>query len=630
MASTPKSTLDDSLINGLVCAICGEDALHVVHMDNLPDFVSCERCNSAFLSEDGGERVFYGKIGEGYPMTERFALKQWVWLEVVEQRANEERGALEQETPTYDEPVEEAITTLAADIESPEAPISETATDTLESDEPIEEEITPPAADIEIPEAPIAETAADTLESAESADFLEKRLGELDLGSGAASIPGESDFEQEPADQISEGTDDLESYFRSITPDAETDLEPSVPEEVESPPIAGTWSEIGLEPADEQAPPEIADSQTEESISEPDDTWDQPLEVETPEADEIPLPDWAQHAEDSVDPSLEGDAQEIESPLDNLLPPEEPELDFLSDLRQSAGVPLESEPIPDLHISEVPLESQPILPPLAAPDAVGSAVDPESFAARIESFSQSPPTDLEPIEKPPSMPEATSQELDAADAEVVPDDEFVLLDTDPPSGHRFRVVIRGEKAIFPGGDCAHCGRTPAKGNLAVIGALPNGQSVGQRKTTTFKIPLCGECRKRAAQLSNKAKEARLQAHLLSAIGGMLLVVGALALDVINPRDLQIFDIAILAILFIIGYVAPVFFLLGRVGKYPPPASALYVRSTLLVPQETQGLETAFEWRNAEYANRFFEANEAHTLGKASKIKDRASQPRDLG
>jgi hypothetical protein len=257
-------------------------------------------------------------------------------------------------------------------------------------------------------------------------------------------------------------------------------------------------------------------------------------------------------------------------------------------------------------------------------------VELESFASRIESLSQTPPTDLEPIEKPPSKPEAPSQELDAADAEVIPEKEVELLDTDPPPGHRYRVVLRGEKAVFPGGDCAHCGRTPVKGQLAVVGSLPNGQNITQRKTATFKIPLCAECRKRAAQLNEEAKEARLQAHLLSAIGGMLLVVGALALDLINPADLQLFDFFILAILFIVGYTAPALFLLGRVGKHPPPASASYVRSTLLVPQETQGLETAFEWRNGEYAERFFEANEAHTLGKLSRIKDRAAPPRDLG
>ena len=598
MASTPRSTLDDSLIDGLLCAICGADALHVVHMENLPDYVGCESCKSAFLSEDGGERVFYGQIAAGYPLTERFALKQWVWLEAVDNRAREERSTPELETPIYAEPEVEEITPIETEIESPEAPLSETAADEKEAPEPV--------------------------------DLLEQRLGELDLGLDAAAIPGVSDFEGDSADQISEETDDLASYFRSITPEAETDLEPSLPEEKDLPISAGILGGIGLELADDQALPEIADAQSEESFSEPDDAWDEPIKQEFPEADEIPLPDWAQPANESVEPSLEGFAQEIETPLDNLPSPEEPDQDFLSNLRQSAGVPLESEPIPDLHISEVPLESQPIFPPLAGAEAVESDVEPESFASRIESLSQTPPTDLEPIEKTPIEPEAPSPELDVAIAAAVVEEEVALLDTDPPRGHRYRVVIRGEKAIFPGGDCAHCGRTPVKGHLAVVGSLPDGQNITQRKTTNFKIPLCSECRKRAGQLSDEAKEARLQAHLLSAIGGMLLVVGALAVGIIKPADLQFFDILILAILFVVGYTLPALFLLGRVGKYPPPDSASYVRSTLLVPKETQGLETAFEWRNPEYAERFFEANEAHTLGKLSKIKDRAAPPRDLG
>lgn len=596
MASTPKTTLDDGLIDGLVCAICGEDALHVVHMDNLPDYVGCESCKSAFLSEDGGERVFYGQIDKAYPLTERFALKQWVWLEAVEKRAGEERSTSEEEAPTSAEPQLREITPLETDIDSPETPISE--------------------------------TADDILETPKSVDLLEERLGKLDLGLGVAAIPGASDSEQDPPEKISEETDDLASYFRSITPDEATDVEPSLPAE-ESPPTVESWGELGLEPADEPALPEIADAQSEEGHREPGASWGQPIKQETPEVDEIPLPDWAQPEEGSVEPSLEEYAQKIETPIDNLLSPDETEQDFLSNLRQSAGVPLESEPIPDLHISEVPLESQPIFPQQTDADAVESEGEPESFASRIESLVQIPPTDLEPIEKMQSKREVPSQERAAVDAEVVPEEEVVLLDTDPLPGHRHRVVIRGEKAVFPGGDCAHCGRTPVKGHLAVMGSLPDGQNITQRKPTTFNIPLCSECRKRAGQLSDEAKEARLQAHLLSGIGGMLLVVGALVLGIIKPADLQVFDILILAILLIVGYTGPALFLLGRVGKYPPPASAAYIRSTLLIPQETQGLETAFEWRNGEYAERFFEANEAHTLGKLSRIKDRAAPPRDI-
>jgi hypothetical protein len=596
MASTPKATLDDGIIAGLVCAICGEDALHVVHMDQLPDFVGCRNCNSAFLSEEDGERVFYGQIGEGYPKTEQFALKQWVWLEAVDNRARQERKAPEAEIPTADQ------------------------------EELILEDITPLDIAIESAEAPISEASDIPLETPESDDLLGERLGALDLGLDAAAVPGEVDIEGAVEEETGEDTGDLASYFREITADADTDIEEPLLEEEREPLAEDLAGLAGIAALGEV---EIEDASADEGIVEPDDTWDQPLKPELPEEEEIPLPDWAISEED-VEPSLPRFDLEAEVPLESMISPEEPEEDFLSNLRQSAGVPLESEPIPDLPVSEVPLETQPKMPAVVETDDIDIPVEPESFAARIDAISPAPPAAPDPTEKAGDRSEAAPAEATPVDAEAAPEDEFVLLDTDPPPDHRFRVVIRGEKAIFPGGDCAHCGRTPVKGYLAVVGTLPNGQNVGQRKTTTFKIPLCTDCQKRAAQLSNEAKEARLQAHLLSAIGGMLMVVGALALDLVNPANLQIFDILILAVLFIAGYTLPALFLLGRVGRYPPPDSAMYVRSTLLVPRETQGLETAFEWRNEEYAGRFFEANEAHTLGNVSKIKDRAAPPKDLG
>ena len=106
------------------------------------------------------------------------------------------------------------------------------------------------------------------------------------------------------------------------------------------------------------------------------------------------------------------------------------------------------------------------------------------------------------------------------------------------------------------------------------------------------------------------------------IVGMVLVVGALALDLIDPRNLGIVDLFLGLILFIVGYGGPAYFLLNRVGGYLPPVDARYVRTTLLVPSETQGLETAFEWRNSEYAQRFHDANASNTLGNISGVKDR--------
>jgi hypothetical protein len=160
----------------------------------------------------------------------------------------------------------------------------------------------------------------------------------------------------------------------------------------------------------------------------------------------------------------------------------------------------------------------------------------------------------------------------------------------------------------------------------VYGTLPNGQKVGQRKVTSFNVPLCSECRSRAALLTEDASNARLQAHLISAIIGMVLVVLSLVVGIVNPRALALPDLMILAILLIVGYAGPVTFLLNRVGNYPPPPDAVYVRTTLIVPSETQGLETAFEWRNGEYAQRFFEANQANTIGKLTSVKDRLASP----
>jgi hypothetical protein len=299
---------------------------------------------------------------------------------------------------------------------------------------------------------------------------------------------------------------------------------------------------------------------------------------------------------------------------------EEEEDEFISGLRRSAAVPLESQPVEDQSLSESTDEFD-------TPWDSGA----DEFAERMESVAQ-------PVEEAQEVAPGWEMTAAAASApavaepepepEIIPtqlvegDEQYSPPPTDPYPGQRYRVVIRGDRVVFPSGECAHCGRTPARGKLAVAGTLPRGQAVGQRKPTRFEVPLCADCRKRAAAKSEDAQAAQLQAHLISAIVGMILVVGALALDVINPLDLGIADLFLGLILLIVGYGGPAYFLLNRVGNYLPPVDARYIRTTLLIPSETQGLETAFEWRNNEYAQRFHDANTGAALGNVTEVKDR--------
>ena len=105
---TPRLTLDDNYVDGKQCAVCGQISLRVVHIDNLPDFIGCNRCGSAFVVEENGERVMYGKIDAEFADTWQFALRQWVWLTAIERRTSLEapiEPVAEPITPTQTEPV---------------------------------------------------------------------------------------------------------------------------------------------------------------------------------------------------------------------------------------------------------------------------------------------------------------------------------------------------------------------------------------------------------------------------------------------------------------------------------------------------------------------------------------------
>jgi hypothetical protein len=420
MPPIPRATLDESFTEGLKCAICGHDTLHVVHVANLPDYVGCGQCKSAFVVEEGGQRVMYGMIDPTYPETRAFALRQWI------------------------DPDE--VVTKAASEHPPTAPV---------------ESPTPPFSDEALPPAPPPPE---------------------ELPAPVEYVPPE----EMPAP-----------------------IEFAPPEEMPAP--------------IEFAPPE-------ESISDPEELLDLEPEEENEERS----------------PTLKLEYTDAEKPV------EAPVMPALSEIQEPATL---------------------------APE---------------------PAIEDEPAEKPPFTPK----------------------ENDPSPGHRFRVVLQGTEINFPNNICAHCSSTHVRGRLAVVSSLPQGQEVGQRKLTTFNLPLCVDCHKRAAERSEAERNARLQAHLISALTALGFTVAALALG-LKPLEEGPLGILILVILAVLGYSLPVIVLLNRIRGYPVSEDAAYVRSTLLVPSEAQGLETAFEWRNETYAERFHQANHEITVGQIVKVKDRS-------
>lgn len=261
----------------------------------------------------------------------------------------------------------------------------------------------------------------------------------------------------------------------------------------------------------------------------------------------------------------------------------------------------EPEPITDWAPSLVP-DRQPAELPAAAPAASVSAAAAAAAAPK------------------PAVPEPSKSAAPAKSA--TPSKPAAPPATDPPSGQRYRVVVHGEPVTFPMQGCAHCMRSPAPNRLAIVGTSPQGQNVGQRKTSRFSVPLCRSCYRRATARTPEENNARLNAHLISALVALGLLVAALAVGLIDPaRDVGVAGVFMLIVL-VVGYAAPAAILLGRTGRYLPTDDARYVRTTLLIPDAGQGLESAFEWRNQRYAEEFYQANHQRALAGVVAIKDR--------
>jgi len=419
MAAIPKPTVEDDYVRGLTCAICGRPDLFVQHLPDYPDFVTCRHCDAAFVVEDTGERVMYGKIPDEYPETTEFALRQWVWLEAVDRRALEERPR-----PS------------AGDVSGAGAGLR-------------------PGAVVE--------------------SELRAEIG--------------SERELEPADEISGPDPDVLAAR----------LQPQMPTSVPS------LREPELYPGPTQAVPSAAETA----------------------ATEEALQAWTRE----------------ETPPPAHLPPREAEA---------------ARPIPRL----------PITPPMAAVGAPSAAQEGE-----------------------------------------------------PPPTHRHRVVIRGDRIRMPINACAHCHRSPAPDRITVVGSLPRQGDPAGRRPATFQVPLCRDCSRRAHTLSSEQRGASLMAHLTGALVGLVVIVAILAANVIPFEASLPLGLGVLATTWLVGYGITAALLLGRARRAPPPADAVYVRTTLQVVADPAAPQTAFEWRNRETAVSFFQANGAASIGEPAAIPE---------
>lgn len=438
MSNTPRITIDDALLQSVECAICGEDALRVVHVDRLPDYVSCEECGSVFVMEEGGERLMYGKLPAEYPQTAEAALRKWVMPEDIHAFAIGER---------------------------PGSRVAPTDDDRFQPDESSKmhlEAAQRPSHQAQVEPAP--------------EDTTEEEPTRTQNGSG-----------QEPAARF-------QALLRSY-------------EEAPQPPVSEEDAPISQGPAS--------------------------------------APSWASLAEEF----------DVPEP-DELLP--------------TGG--------------ELPLMAQ---SPESAP-----AVEPDS---RVAALQEAPP--------PPST-----------------GDPAIGEGVEPPPGARYKVDIKGYRLRIPKNACTHCLRIPAGRSLIVLAPAPPG---AQRRAVRLAVPLCHDCFRRSNARSPEESGSKLQAHLISALAALLLVISTLALGIVDLGEAPGVGVLVLLILAVVGYGVPAFFLLGRSNRFPPPADALFVRSTLIINTEAEPAGLTFSWRNRGFAELFHETNSKAAQGPVLQVSDPA-------
>jgi hypothetical protein len=142
-----------------------------------------------------------------------------------------------------------------------------------------------------------------------------------------------------------------------------------------------------------------------------------------------------------------------------------------------------------------------------------------------------------------------------------------------------------------------------------------------RKPLTFKLPLCRDCEKRAKASTDEERSAKIQAHIISGLVALVLIVISLIAGFIRFEPDAIEGIMVLLIVGVLGYGIPAILLLNRASSYPPPYDAAYVLTTLRVADDAGDEATAFEWRNQGYAELFRQVNRRNAEDTINQVED---------
>ncbi|MCK5646450.1 MAG: hypothetical protein KAH97_06685 [Anaerolineales bacterium] len=709
MSLKPMNTVEDNYVEGLTCAVCESPKLSVTHVDAYPDFILCGNCASAFVVEDEGNWIMYGKVSDDFPKTREFAQRQWTWLDAVRQRAQDEseeiaaRSTVEPEdaAPFADLPT-------PVDIESEEITPEEPLSPIDSGPEPIPAPTPPLMDEIAAPEASIPDATPEEL-------GIDEDLIPQELDSAYASPPDSAEaLELETTSDLIDEITEIEEptppseivpEFESVEPEEvfsglETPAEPVAdldeelrtaealfPETIEpllTPDDVPTLSEeIEQEAQVADAPAAELDvvelSRLQQVTTSPEDAVEAPIEESITrepsqpeelgsEMEELPIPEWlekqpTEQLDDilAIPPFAEATGGEMQVSEDKIIPPfadekvapspiQMPEAEDIGGAGEGGLLPTtepadflapESEDIPsgtsiaeELGFTTPPPEDlePPDSPELADIDAVElEEVDEPVEEHLLPPWARKDQPTEEPVVTAETVPDPIFQETEeptSAESLFEPEDETALPAPEyeiplgePEEGSRYRVIVEGDALTFPNNVCVHCLQMPVKLAAAVRGTLPDPQQPGDRKQKIFKLPLCGNCENRAKASSEEERSAKLQAHIISGIVAVILIVLVLIFGSSSFSSGSFIGALITIIVGILGYGIPAILLLNRASAYPPPYDAAYVLTTLRVVDLTTDNLTAFEWRNQGYAELFRQVNRKSAQENIARVED---------